>query len=67
MIFVSGNKLCVCVFLTINRWAWFEAKRCAEACAVIKAPALLDLPRAGGLWDVLLAGRLADTGARGQR
>ena len=52
---------------TISRWTWFEAEGGAEACAVIKAPALLDLPRAGGLGDVLLAGRAADAGARGQR
>lgn len=54
------------VLHTISRWTWFEAKGGAEACAVIKAPALLDLPRAGSLRDVLLAGRVADTGARRQ-
>lgn len=59
--------VCVCVLPTINRWTWFEAKGGAEARAVIEAPALLDLSRAGGLGDVLLAGRAADIGARGQR
>ncbi len=52
---------------TIHRRTCFEAKGGAEACAIIKAPALLHLPRAGGLGDVLLAGRAADAGARGQR
>lgn len=51
---------------TICRRARFKAKGGTETCAVIKAPALLDLSRAGGLRDVLLAGRAADTGARGQ-
>lgn len=57
----------VCGLLTINRRTRFEAQGGAEACAVIEAPALLDLSRARGLGDVLLAGRAADTGARGQR
>lgn len=59
--------VCTCVLPTISRWTWFEAEGGAEACAVVKAPALLDLPGAGGFRDVLLAGRVADTGARGQR
>ena len=50
---------------TINRWTGFEAKGGAKACAIIKAPALLDLPWARGLGDVLLAGGAADPGARG--
>lgn len=58
---------CLCVLPTIHRWTWFEAKGGAEACAVIKAPALLDLPWAGGFVYILLAGGTADTGARGQR
>lgn len=63
------NEQCldICVVPTIDGWTWFKAEGGAEACAVIKAPALLDLPRACGLGDVLLAGRVADTGARRQR
>ena len=56
-----------CVLPTIGRWTWLEAKGGAEARAVIKAPALLDLPRAGGVGDILLAWRVAHAGARGQR
>lgn len=56
----------MCVLPTIDRWTWLEAKGGAEARAVIKAPALLDLPRAGGVRDILLAGRAADAGAWGQ-
>lgn len=51
---------------TINRWTWFEAKGGAKACAVIEAPALLDLPWAGGIGHVLLAGGASDAGAGGQ-
>lgn len=57
----------MCGLLTVNRGTRFEAQGSAEACAVIEAPALLDLSRARGLGDVLLAGRAADAGARGQR
>lgn len=53
--------------LTINRWTWLEAKGGAETSAVVKAPALLDLSRAGGFRYVLLAGGAANTGAGGQR
>lgn len=52
---------------TISRWTRLEPEGGAETCAVVEAPALLDLPRAGGFRDVLLTGRVADAGARGQR
>lgn len=64
---MNEQRLYTCVLPTINRWTWFEAKGGAEACAVIKAPALLDLPGAGGFRDVLLIGGVPDTGAGGQR
>lgn len=69
MILLSVSEKCLdmCELPTISGWTWFEAKGGAKACAVIEAPALLDLPRAGGFRDILLAGRVADVGARGQR
>lgn len=58
---------CVCESPTISRRTWLEAQGRAEARAVVEAPALLDLARAGGLRDVLLGGRLPHVGARRQR
>lgn len=57
----------LCALTTIDRRARFKAEGGAKARAVVEAPALLDLPRADGLGDVLLAGGASDTGARGQR
>lgn len=60
------KRVCARVLPTVSRWTRLEAEGGAETRAVVKAPALLDLPRAGGFRDVLLAGRVADAGARGQ-
>lgn len=51
---------------TICGWTRLQPKGRSEAGAVVEAPALLDLPRARGVGDVLLAGGAADIGARGQ-
>lgn len=52
---------------TFGRRTRLQPKGRSEAGAVVEAPALLDLPRARGVGDVLLAGGAAHVGARGQR
>lgn len=52
---------------TIGRRSGFQAEGGTEARTVVEAPALLHLPRTGGLRDVLLARGAADAGRRGQR
>lgn len=52
---------------TFGRRTRLQPKGRSEAGAVVEAPALLDLPRARGVGDVLLAGGTAHVGARGQR
>lgn len=52
---------------TISRRTRLQPKGRSKAGAVVEAPALLDLPRARGVGDVLLAGGAAHVGARGQR
>lgn len=56
-----------CPFLTVHGGTWFETKGGAKARPVVEAPAFLDLPGAGGFWDIFLAGRAANARARRQR
>lgn len=55
------------VINTISRRTWLEPKGRSEACAVIKAPALLDLPRARAVGHVILAWGVPHVGAWRQR
>lgn len=54
------------MLLTIHGWTWFEAQGGAKARSVVEAPALLDLPGAGGFWDIFLTGGTANARARRQ-
>lgn len=52
---------------TISRRTRLQPKGRSEACAVVEAPALLDLPRARAVRHVLLARGAPHVGARRQR
>lgn len=52
---------------TISRRTRLQPKGRSEACAVVEAPALLDLPRARAVGHVLLARGAPHVGARRQR
>lgn len=52
---------------TVSRRTWLQPKGRSEACAVVKAPALLDLPGARAVGHVLLARGAPHVGAWRQR